>query len=92
MQPDPDDTLRYLDRPLRDPHEYVHSCVRSRVRLKGPGLDDKGRYDPESMDDWRLVVTYDNNDDGNAGQGGTSYGVGNGSGTSGNSGLMIITY
>ncbi|EON65273.1 hypothetical protein W97_04511 [Coniosporium apollinis CBS 100218] len=53
---DPDG--RETSRPLRDTHEYIHSSVRTRLRLGGPGIDDKGRYDPEALDDWKLVVEY----------------------------------
>ncbi|KAF2086716.1 hypothetical protein K490DRAFT_15318, partial [Saccharata proteae CBS 121410] len=56
------DTGRPSRRPLRDTHEYIHPSVRTRLRLGGPGLEDRGRYDPEAMDPWRLVVEYD--DDG----------------------------
>ncbi|KAL1390832.1 hypothetical protein HDK64DRAFT_198333 [Phyllosticta capitalensis] len=49
---------RPTSRPLRDTCEYMHPSVRTRFRLGGPGVEDKGRYDPEALDDWRLVVTY----------------------------------
>lgn len=51
-------TGRSTGRPLRDTHEYMHASVRSRFRLGGPGVEDKGKYDPEPLDDWRLVVEY----------------------------------
>jgi len=46
------------DRPLRDTHEYIHASVRIRYVLRGPGMEDKGEYDPKAMDDWKLVVEY----------------------------------
>jgi hypothetical protein len=54
---DPDDG-RPTDRPLRDTNEYIHPSVRTRIRLRGPGMDDKGRYLPEAMDDWKLTIDY----------------------------------
>lgn len=55
---DPNDSTKRLDRPLRNTNEYMHASVRTRIRLKGPGMDDKDRYEPESMDAWKLVVDY----------------------------------
>ncbi|OQO10553.1 hypothetical protein B0A48_03851 [Cryoendolithus antarcticus] len=49
-------TGRPTDEPLQDTHEYVHACVRSRLRLGGPGLDDKGRYECKALDDWKLNI------------------------------------
>ncbi|KAK8192759.1 hypothetical protein M8818_007931 [Zalaria obscura] len=56
------DTGRKTDIPLRDTHEYVHPSVRARVRLRGPGYDDRGTYEPRALKDWRLVVEYDDAD------------------------------
>lgn len=64
FQTDPDDCTKSLERPLRDTHEYIHPSVRTRIRLKGPGMEDDGRYDPEAMDDWKLVVEYPDGDKG----------------------------
>lgn len=44
--------------PLMDTHEYVHPSVRARIRLGGPGLNDKGRYDCKALDDWKLNIEY----------------------------------
>ena len=52
------DTGRKTQRPLRDTHEYIHASARTRLKLKGPGVDDKGSYDPEALDDWKLIVEY----------------------------------
>jgi hypothetical protein len=59
---DPDDG-RPTDRPLRDTNEYIHPSVRTRIRLRGPAMEDKGRYLPEAMDDWKLMITYPNGPD-----------------------------
>lgn len=42
--------------PLIDTREYIHPCVRSRIKLKGPGIHDKGIYECRSLDDWKLVI------------------------------------
>lgn len=42
--------------PLIDTREYIHPCVRSRIKLKGPGLGDKGRYECKSLRDWKLSI------------------------------------
>ena len=52
------DTGSMTDRPLADTNEYVHPSVRTRIVLRGPGEEDKGAYEPEALDDWRLVVDY----------------------------------
>lgn len=52
------DTGRQTNRPLHDTCEYVHPSVRSRIRLRGPGMEDNGRYEPPAMDDWKLVIEY----------------------------------
>ena len=50
---------RKTSRPLHDTHEYIHPSARTRLRLGGPGVDDKGRYECAALADWRLVVSYD---------------------------------
>lgn len=52
------ETGRQTDRPLHDTCEYVHPSVRSRIRLRGPGMEDHGFYEPPAMDDWKLVIEY----------------------------------
>ena len=42
--------------PLMDTREYIHPCVRSRIKLRGPGLDNKGRYECKSLRDWKLMI------------------------------------
>ena len=44
------------DEPLIDTREYIHPCVRSRIKLHGPGFNDKGRYECRSLRDWKLVI------------------------------------
>ncbi|KAH0383299.1 hypothetical protein KCU92_g5514, partial [Aureobasidium melanogenum] len=50
---------RKTDVPLQATHEYMHPSVRTRFRLKGPGVDDEGSYDPKALHDWKLFVDYD---------------------------------
>ncbi|OCK80044.1 hypothetical protein K432DRAFT_416937 [Lepidopterella palustris CBS 459.81] len=52
-------TGRATSRPLRDTNEYIHPSARTRIRLGGPGVDDKGLYECKSLSDWKLVVDYD---------------------------------
>jgi uncharacterized protein (DUF2235 family) len=47
---------RETQEPLIDTREYIHPCVRARVKLKGPGIDDDGRYECKSLRDWKLVI------------------------------------
>lgn len=44
--------------PLIDTHEYIHPSVRARFKLHGPGLDDKGTYECKSLQDYKLVIEY----------------------------------
>jgi hypothetical protein len=45
------------DRPLKNTNEYIHPCVRARVMLDGPGVEDKGLYEPKALDGYRLRMT-----------------------------------
>ncbi|KAI9751131.1 MAG: hypothetical protein M1835_001255 [Candelina submexicana] len=45
-------TGRPTHRHLHDTHEFIHASVRCRIGLRGPGIDDKGDYDPEALDGW----------------------------------------
>ena len=58
---DPQDG-RETDEPLRDTHEYIHPCVRTRMKLEGPGYNDHGTYDPRALRDWKLVIHPGEND------------------------------
>lgn len=60
---DPDNGQE-TDIPLQDTHEYMHPSVRARYRLRGPGEKDKGRYDPDALANWRLVVEYPDGENG----------------------------
>jgi hypothetical protein len=42
--------------PLIDTYEYIHPCVRARLKLGGPGIEDHDVYDCKSLQDWKLVV------------------------------------
>ncbi|KAB8356667.1 hypothetical protein FH972_024244 [Carpinus fangiana] len=42
------------NRPLKNTCEYIHSSVRSRTVMEGPGYDDRGNYDSKALRDWRL--------------------------------------
>ncbi|KAK5169847.1 uncharacterized protein LTR77_005825 [Saxophila tyrrhenica] len=44
------------DDPLIDTWEYIHPSVRSRLKLGGPGVDGRGRYECKSLQDWKLVI------------------------------------
>jgi hypothetical protein len=57
------DTGQATERPLRDTCEYMHPSVRARIRLHGPGPEDHGRYDPKFLDDWTLVIKYQDGKD-----------------------------
>lgn len=37
---------------LRNTNEYFHASVRARLGLKGPGVSDRGSYDPVALRDW----------------------------------------
>jgi hypothetical protein len=52
-------TGRATDRPLRQTNEYIHPSVRTRFRLEGPGIQDRGLYDPRGLtDNYRLAIDY----------------------------------
>ncbi|KAG8626227.1 hypothetical protein KVT40_005172 [Elsinoe batatas] len=44
------------DQPLDETHEYIHPSVRARLKLGGPGIDDKGTYQPRALKDWKLTI------------------------------------
>ena len=54
---------------LKNTNEYIHASVRSRLGLRGPGLQDRGDYDPPALRSW----TY-NTEPGPPGQGGNADG------------------
>jgi hypothetical protein len=44
------------DEPLVDTREYIHPCVRSRIKLRGPGIHDRGIYECKALLGWKLVI------------------------------------
>ena len=52
-------TGRETHEPLIDTREFIHPCVRSRIKLGGPGIDDKGRYECKALRDWKLMIEND---------------------------------
>lgn len=42
--------------PLIDTYEYIHPCVRSRLKLGGPGINDNGKYQCKSLEGWKLRI------------------------------------
>ncbi|KAF1959727.1 hypothetical protein CC80DRAFT_405721, partial [Byssothecium circinans] len=52
-------TGRPTTRPLRLTNEYIHASARTRIRLSGPGVSDKGLYECRALTDtYKLVVDY----------------------------------
>ncbi|KAL5117538.1 hypothetical protein ACEQ8H_004568 [Pleosporales sp. CAS-2024a] len=48
-----------IDRPLRQTNEYIHPSVRTRYKLQGPGILDRGAYEARGLTDhYRLTVDY----------------------------------
>ncbi|KAK5118008.1 hypothetical protein LTR62_004052 [Meristemomyces frigidus] len=52
---DPDNG-KPTNEPLIDTHEYVHPSVRARIKLGGPGIDDRGEYECKALRDWKLTI------------------------------------
>ncbi|KAF1920851.1 hypothetical protein BDU57DRAFT_440200 [Ampelomyces quisqualis] len=50
---------RATDRPLRQTNEYIHPSVRTRFKLEGPGILDRGAYEARGLTaNYKLVVDY----------------------------------
>lgn len=49
-------TGRQTHEPLIDTHEYIHPSVRARIKLGGPGINDRGRYECKALDEWKLTI------------------------------------
>jgi hypothetical protein len=49
---------KQTDEPLIDTHEYIHPSVRARIKLHGPGLDDRGDYSCPALKNWKLNIEY----------------------------------
>ena len=44
---------------MGDTNEYIHPSVRTRYRLEGPGIQDRGLYEARALtDSYKLVVDY----------------------------------
>ncbi|KAF1836948.1 hypothetical protein BDW02DRAFT_577534 [Decorospora gaudefroyi] len=55
-------TGRATDRPLRQTNEYIHPSVRTRYRLEGPGIQDRGIYEARGLtESYKLCVDYGTN-------------------------------
>lgn len=50
-------TGRSEGRPLVNTNEYIHSSIRTRIKLDGPGVEDEGHYDGHPLDDYKLRFT-----------------------------------
>lgn len=52
-------TGRSTHRPLRQTNEYIHPSVRTRFKLEGPGILDRGAYEARGLTaNYKLVVDY----------------------------------
>ncbi|RMZ86252.1 hypothetical protein DV737_g68, partial [Chaetothyriales sp. CBS 132003] len=49
-------TGRSTGKRLRNTNEYIHASARARIGLQGPGLADRGTYDPPALRDWSFNV------------------------------------
>jgi hypothetical protein len=47
---------KQTNEPLIDTHEYIHPSVRARIKLGGPGINDRGVYECRSLEDWKLMI------------------------------------
>ena len=45
--------------PMCDTNEHIHPSVRSRIKLDGPGLANKGVYKPDALKEFDLVQSGD---------------------------------
>jgi len=43
---------RPVGKRLKNTNEYIHASVRARVGLRGPGIQDRGDYNPAALADW----------------------------------------
>lgn len=49
-------TGKATNEPLVNTREFIHPCVRARVKLKGPDFENKGVYDCKALRNWKLVI------------------------------------
>ncbi|KIW97384.1 uncharacterized protein Z519_02776 [Cladophialophora bantiana CBS 173.52] len=52
------DTGRPTSKRLRGTNEFIHASVRARLGLQGPGVQDRGNYDPPALRDWTFDVEF----------------------------------
>jgi hypothetical protein len=52
-------TGRTTSKRLRGTHEYIHPSVRARVGLQGPGIMDRGIYEPRALQNWTFAAEDD---------------------------------
>ncbi|KIW38353.1 uncharacterized protein PV06_09325 [Exophiala oligosperma] len=53
---DPDG--RTTGKRLKNTNEYIHASVRARLGLQGPGVQDRGIYDPPALRDWTFDTEH----------------------------------
>lgn len=51
-------TGRPMTKRLRGTNEYIHASVRARLGMGGPGVMDRGTYNPPALKDWTFDVEY----------------------------------
>ncbi|MCJ1309426.1 hypothetical protein MMC25_003085 [Agyrium rufum] len=50
------ETGETTSRALRRTCEYIHPCVRTRINCGGPGVRDRGLYDPKALQNFKLRI------------------------------------
>lgn len=50
---------RLTSQRLRNTGEFIHASVRTRIELGGPGIEDRGEYDPRALRSWELFMDRD---------------------------------
>ena len=53
-------TGKPTSKPLKNTHEYIHPSVRTRIYLGGPGIEDRGDYDPKALEGWSVTIDREN--------------------------------
>lgn len=51
-------TGKQLNKRLKNTNEYIHASVRSRLGLQGPGVQDRGVYEPPALRDWTFDTQF----------------------------------
>jgi uncharacterized protein (DUF2235 family) len=49
---------RPLPKRLRGTNEFIHASVRARLQLEGPGMQDRGLYNPPALQNWTPEVEF----------------------------------